>query len=347
MMYKESISVGNKYRQAYRAAIEKLADKMEENSKIRRQTVIEEIKNNPGRCREKFKAMLGWPLDSAEDKKVPDVNKIFVTETDGVSVYRLQIDVLGIPFYGILFVREDNKKRPLVIVQHGGLGAPELCADFFEGGTENYNDIIARVLKNDVNVFAPQLLLWRQELSDDEYTGTDVSYTDAMRRGIDNRLKQFGSSVAALEIFCITKCIDYFESQPYVDFQKIGMMGMSYGGFYALYTSAAETRIKCCLCCSFFNDRIKYNWTDFVWFNSGNMFTDTETALLLGSRHLYICIGDEDEVFDFDSGVKTWEELEKNLGNENNVRFIKFHGKHEFIKDDEPIRGFINDLRGN
>ncbi len=344
MMYKESINFANGYRQAYRTAIEELIHKMAKDSQSSRRKMIEQIKKDPEICRKKFKSMLGWPLNAEDDKKIPEANKIFVTETDGVSVYRLQINVLDIPFYGILFVREDGKKRPLVIVQHGGLGAPELCADFFEGGTENYNDIIARVLKYDVNVFAPQLLLWSRELSDDEYSDTGVSYTDVMRRGIDNELKQFGSSVAALEIFCIKKSIDYFENQPYVDFQKIGMMGMSYGGFYTLYTAAAEKRIKCCLCCSFFNDRIKYNWTDFVWFNSGNTFTDTEAALLLGSRPLYICIGDEDEVFDFDSGVKTWEELEKNLGNENNVHFIKFSGKHEFIKDDAPVRDFINDL---
>lgn len=343
-MYKESIDKGNKYRHEYRKGIESLIGKLNDKSEMNRAKTIDAIKKDAEKSREKFVKMLGWPLGEELEKEPPKVKNIFVFKKDEVSVYRLQIDILDIPFYGLLFVKDDNVRRPLVIVQHGGQGSPEECGGLLESGTANYNDIIDRVLKYDVNVFAPQLLLWRQEFSDDEYKGVDVNYTDAMRRGIDNRLKQFGSSITALEIYCIKRSIDFFEKQPYVESDKIGMMGLSYGGFYTLYTAAAETRIKCCFSCSFFNDRIKYNWSDWVWFNSGNLFTDLEVALLLQTRPLYICIGDEDEQFDFTSGKRIWKELEKNIACENNIHFIEFHGTHEFIRDDNSIRDFIEDL---
>lgn len=343
-MYKENIECGNKYRHAYREGIEKLVANLTAESVKKRSEVISGIRNNPELYREKFKAMLGWPLTFGKSEKVEEISRIFVTKRDEVFIYRLQIKILDIPFYGILFVREDNKKRPLVLVQHGGLGSPEICGNLLETGTENYNDIIERVLKYDVNVFAPQLLLWKKEFSFDEYTDNGVSYTDAMRRGIDNELKQFGSSITALEIYCINRTIDYFEKQTYVDSDKIGMIGMSYGGFYALYTTAIDKRIKCCLSSSFFNDRIKYNWTDWVWFDSGNTFTDVEVAMLVHPRSLYICISDEDEVFDINSGIEKWNELNSHLKEDKNIHFIKFEGNHEFIKDDKPIQEFIEDL---
>ncbi len=343
-MYKESNDCGNKYRHQYREGIEKLIENLSIQSLDNRLETINNIRDNPDTCREQLKAMLGWPLDRLKDEEIPEVNSVFVAKRDDISIYRVQIKVLEVPFYGILFVREDGKKRPLAIVQHGGLGTPELCGNLLDGGTGSYNDMVDRVLKYDVNVFAPQLLLWSQEFSFDEYDNKGISYTDAMRRGIDNRLKQFGSSVTALEIYCIIRSIDYFEKQAYVDSTKIGMMGMSYGGFYTLYTTAIEKRIKCCFSCSFFNDRIKYNAPDWVWFNSGNLFTDAEVALLVLPRPVYICIGDRDEVFDFNTGNKTWEELKDNLIDESRIHFIQFNGIHEFIKDDKPIQEFINDL---
>ena len=343
-MYKEKIDCGNMYRQEYRKGIEDLIKNLASKAKDNRKGIVEGIKSNPEEYRQKLKDMLGWPINGKKEDGIPKVNKIFVANDGEVSIYRMQIFILDMPFYGILFVKEDGKKRPLVIVQHGGLGAPEECANFLESGTANYNDMINRVLKYDVNVFAPQLLLWRQEFSYDEYKGVDITYTDAMRWKIDKQLKQLGSSIAAVEIYCITRVIDYFENEPYLDDGKIGMLGFSYGGFYTLYTTAVEKRIKCGFSCSFFNDRIKHNWDDWVWFNSANTFTDIETALLAEDRPLYICISYDDQGFDFESGKRIWSELESELTESNNIRFVEFEGRHEFITEDEPIQAFVNEL---
>jgi len=343
-MYKEKIDCGNKYRQEYRIGIENLINDLASKAKDNRRSVIDGIKRDPDEYRQRLKDMLGWPLNGIKEDGTPKVNKIFVVKNGEVSIYRIQIFILDMPFYGILFVKEDGKKRPLVIVQHGGLGAPEECANFLESGTANYNDMINRVLQFDVNVFAPQLLLWRQEFSYDEYSGVDITYTDSMRWKIDKNLKQLGSSISALEIYCIMRSIDYFEKEEYLDDRKIGMLGMSYGGFYTLYTAALEKRIKCAFSCSFFNDRIKHNWQDWVWFNSANTFTDIEVALLSRPRTLYICISYDDQGFDFASGKRIWNELEAELTEADKIRFIEFEGTHEFIKDDEPIQNFINEL---
>lgn len=344
MLYKEDVKVGNVFRQEYRDGIKDLIEKLTTKSKEIRGEKIKEIIADRENCKKEFVKILGWPLEQNDSKIIPKVNKIFIAKDGDISIYRMQFYVLDIPFYGLLFVREDGKKRPLVIAQHGGQGCPEETANLLESGTANYNNMIERVLKYDVNVFAPQLLLWRQEFSFDEYDGSGYSYEDAMRKGIDNQLKQFGSSITALEIYCIKRTIDYFEEQSFVDAERFGMLGLSYGGFYTLYTAAIEERIKCCLSCAFFNDRIKYNWSDFVWFDSGNKFTDVEVALLVQPRPLYICIADRDKCFEYESGLKTWNELESRLTEDDNIHFISFDGTHEFIKDDIILEQFINDL---
>ena len=103
-----------------------------------------------------------------------------------------------------------------------------------------------RILKNDVHVFAPQLLIWCPERYKLPFERVDI----------DRDLKQVGSSITAIEIYSIQKALDLFSEKPYIDEERIGMIGLSYGGFYTLFTAACDKRIKSCISCSFVNDRI-------------------------------------------------------------------------------------------
>lgn len=347
-MYQEDRNKGNRFRQEYLNGIYKLIEDMRKNAERNREEIAGKILKNQEFYREKFYKMLGFPLNLNSELYIPKAKRIFVAKDGAVSIYRMQFNILNIPFYGILFVKEDGRPRPFVIAQHGGLGTPEFCSDMLSGGSENYNGMVQRILTYDVNVFAPQLLLWNRDFSGDVCEGTESShtesYTDSMRRGIDNNLKQLGSSVTALEIYGLRRIIDYFEIQSYVLRDKIGFAGLSYGGFYTLFTAACDKRIKCSLSCSFFNDRIKYNWSDWTWFDSGNTFCDAETALLIYPRKLFIGIGDKDKLFDADSGVKEFEKLTAYTKEHEWVYFELFDGGHEFFKDDNIVDAFIQAL---
>ncbi len=143
-------------------------------------------------------------------------------QENGINAYRLQFETLDcVKFYGIYFEYEDKKELPLVICQHGGWGSPELCSGLLET-TSNYNEMTERVLKYGVNVFAPQMLLWKQEDYGIEFNRAEV----------DAKLKQAGSSIAAVEVFALMKSIDYLSTLDAVNENKIGMVGLSYGGFY-------------------------------------------------------------------------------------------------------------------
>ena len=210
----------------------------------------------------------------------------------------------------------------------------ELISGIYDGDTANYNDMLERVLKHDAHVFAPQLLLWDQK-----------QYEVACeRREIDARLKRVGSSVAAVELYGLMRVLDYFEAKENVS--SFGMVGLSYGGFYTLYLTALDERIKSAISCSFFNKRDQYPWSDWTWFSSAEMFDDAEIAALVYPRKLCIALGNKDELFSVSHGVRSYEvlvEMCREVGTDW-LSFLTFDGGHAFFKDDAPIEALVRDL---
>lgn len=190
-----------------------------------------------------------------------------------------------------------------------------------------------RISNHGVHIFAPQLLLWSNEY--------DVKFD---RKEIDAKLKRVGSSITAIETFGITRILDYFETTDYVS--TFGMVGLSYGGFYTLVTSAIDSRIKSAISCSFFNTRDKIGWSDWTWQDSALKFDDSGIAFLVYPRKLCIEIGNKDELFDYTHGIQSFEKI-KNLAKEVGtdwIDLIVFEGIHEFCKNDAPIKRLIDDI---
>lgn len=333
MKYKEEKAVTQVYKKNYVDGIEKIIEKRQREAESIRNKYAKDIFKNPEKYRNDLKTMLGWPLVDYQPDKIPAVNMEILSREDGYDIYRVQIEILdGLNMTGLLFKESGNLKKPLVIVQHGGWGTPELVSGIY-GSTANYNDMLLRVREKGVNVFAPQLLLW-----DEKYE------VDFNRNNIDARLKRVGSSITAIEVFGLMRILDYFQNQEYVS--SFGMVGLSYGGFYTLFTSAIDTRIKSAISCSFFNTRDMIPWCDWVWFESANKFDDAEVACLVYPRKLHIAIGDNDDIFNYKYGVESFKKLEgmcKEVGTEW-LSFDVFNGEHEFFKYDEPIQKLINDI---
>lgn len=333
-MYKEKIDAGNMYRENYIESIEKMIGDLQKKADEKRYSFFKEMANNSEVYRNELIKMLGWPL-TEYDYNVPQAKKELVTTDGTTNIYRITLDTnIGIKFYGMFFEHNDKGKLPLVIAQHGALGTPEACSGLLESGSGNYNDMVMRVYDKGVNVFAPQLLLWDQERYSIEYN----------REDIDAKLKQLGSSITAVEIYNIRKSIDYLSTLDCVDETRIGMVGLSYGGFYTLFTTAVDTRIKTAVACSQYNNRYKYSRTDWTWLNSANKFLDNEVISLVYPRYLCVLVGDRDEVFVSKPAELEYEKL-KDMFDDNWMDFYVFEGKHEFIKDDKYIDKFLTVLK--
>jgi len=332
MNFREEIKVSKKYKEEYLGGIERLIEKRQKDAKEKRKEYTKDIFKNPEKYREDLKKLLGWPLVDYEKSDSVNTEKELLFCEDGYSVYRMKVEILDGVYMTGLFYKRDNEKKPLVIVQHGGDGTPEVISGLY-GNTYNYNEMLERVRKTGFHIFAPQLLLWHGDYG--------VEYD---RKNIDAKLKRVGSSITAIEIFGIMRILDYFEKETFVT--NFGMVGLSYGGFYTLFTAAIDTRIKSAISCAFFNTRDKALFDDWSWKDFGYKFDDAEIACLIYPRKICIEIADNDELFECKYGEKSFEkvkEMSKDVGCDW-VDFIVFAGTHEFYTEDEPIKKLALDL---
>ena len=97
-----------------------------------------------------------------------------------------------------------------------------------------------------------------------------------------------------MELTCLQRALDALTARPDIDGARVGMIGLSYGGFHTLFAAAADPRIRVAVSSCFFNDRRKYGRTDWGWFNAANTFFDAEVAGLVCPRALYIEMGEND-----------------------------------------------------
>lgn len=334
MEYHEQEKYGNGYRRTYHDGLATLLNDLRRSSEVKRDNWANEIRTQPDQFRERVRGMLGWPLTERNMRNC-QCKMSYVAQDDYGTIYRMQLEIQPqLWMYGVLFIKDMDTPRPLVIAQHGGLGTPEMCSGFFD--SENYNNMTRRILSKDVNVFCPQLFLW-----DPKRFGS----WELVRNSYNNALRPLGSSIAAIELDGLTKFVDWLSCQPYVDENRIGMIGLSYGGFYTLYMAALDQRIKAALCSCYFNNKLRYNSTDWTWDGSSNMFGDAEIAALISPRKLWIQVADNDELFSVLEAEKEFLRLKKLYECPDNLKFEVFPGVHEFGNSNDGIDYIVDELK--
>ncbi len=293
--------------------------------------------------RKELTRMLGYPLSCYEDFPAPQKEEcIHVGEDEYGSIDRLWVEVLpGLFSYGLLFTPRGEGPFPLVVTLHGGEGTPEIVSSFYKNSS-NYNHLVNRIrAKADVMVYAPQLILWKDEYADE---------TCRSGQNYDVKLKQVGSSAAAIEIFKILRAVDYISTNRPVDTSRMGIAGLSYGGFYTLFTAAVAPRFRSVFSSCWFNDRYVYSWGDMTWFDSASKMLDAEVASLICPRSFCIQVGDQDPVFAYPGAVENAPKVAahyEKLGIPENFRFSVFEGSHEVDKKEDDLIWFVERLMKN
>jgi len=334
--FTEDKAVSRPYRVGYLDSVKHYLASLQNEAAEKRASFMtpQRLAQNPECYRRAYYEMLGAPLTeyaALKNEPVTCVEDTVVADTALCEIRRMRLAVLGdYTVYGILFLpHERAENAPFVTSQHGGAGTPEVCSDFF--GDNNYNHQTMRLLERGAVVFAPGLLLWNVDIFGDPYD----------RHRIDSDLKQVGSSITALEVFAIMRILDYFVTQPYCNPDRIGMTGLSYGGFFTTLTTAADLRIKSAYASCSFIDAIKYNsFTDWTWKNSANTFLEAEIAALIAPRYICFDAGNQDQLFGSDSTKAEFERLKPFFaaqGAEDHIRLFTFDGYHELDPNDDGI----------
>ena len=334
--YREAVEADNPARLAYLSGLEAYAARRQAEAARSRDAA--DLLAHPEEARKALCAVLGEPLASYAPGPAPRGEMTPLFTEGGIRAFRVTLEVLPeVPYGGILLLREGEEPRPLVICAHGKLGTPELACGF-HGSTTNYHDFVTRILDTGVHAFVPRMMLW----SDGHYHCRGVDCRDEL----DARLKQTGSSVCAVELYCLRRAMDWLCELPAVKADAIGMAGLSYGAFYTQYLTAMDTRIRSAVACSYFNDRTRYGLPDMNWQGIGNRFLDAELALLCYPRRLQLAVGDKDEMFDAKYAREEWARYRRMAADlpDDRCSFRVFEGGHGFFPEDEPLRLLASDL---
>ena len=243
------------------------------------------------------------------------------------TYYRAMFEILpGVHSEGLYVVPKSARgKSPLVISMHGGGGSPEVA--LFHGGA-NYHDMVRGAIKRGYVVYAPQHL-FRAD-----------GYPEDIRRQIDDRMRMVGTSITAVEIAKITFAMDVLLERPEVDAERVAMVGLSYGGFYAQMTPAVDRRIKVSVSSCYFGvqegryeqDELSVP-TDFRFMNRMTLFNDADLVALICPRAHQIQAGSRDNASHREPGERLAPRAAlfyEKLGLSGRFQHVVFEGGHEF-----------------
>lgn len=354
--YSEPISASRGQKEVYLSSVRRFIESEQEKATkeradalLRLLTARDTVEKEKMRAR--FRMMLGIPAPKGLDA-TPEMYTETCGEDDYGKVYRVSITVMPDFRTGGILMLPQNKARqnasgafPLVICQHGGGGTPEYLSDFFEEecGENAYCHMTEQALSAGFAVFAPLLLLWKfTRNAEEKRPAYDLDFS---RNMLDISLKQLGYSMTGLEIFCLSRMLSAVCARPDIDAARVGMAGVSYGGYFSLYTMASDTRIRAAYSAAAFNDRAKVCFGDWCYQGAAYAFFDAEAAGLCAPRPLFVDVGKADTVFDFTTAVPEAERARqyyRAAGAEENFSFFLHGAGHRHSPDTDRFLCFLN-----
>lgn len=233
--------------------------------------------------------------------------------------------------WGVLCIPKDirpGEKRPVVICQHGLEGTPYSTIDSTED-YRYYKSFTAKLAEQGFITFAPHNLY---------------------RGGNEFRVMQRKANPLKASLFSIitpqhSQILNFLVTLPFVDKDRIGFYGLSYGGKSAMRIPAIETRYKLSICSGDFNEWVRINADvhfptaymyrgseyEMVEWDLGHSFNYAEMTYLIAPRPFMVERGHFDGV-----GIDQWVNYEFSrarrvydlLGIGNSCEIEYFDGPH-------------------
>ena len=291
-----------------------------------------------GLLRAALEKTLGYPLgDAIHGSDFSAVQQTAIGEDDLAAYTLVSIPALpGVNMVGVLMEPKNHDSHapmPLIIANHGRGGMPDRPPDGkFSLMSHSNRDLARGAVERGWAVFEPVFLFYGK------------GYPGNIRDILTLRAQELGLTLPAIEITKLVRSIDYLTSRPEIDPQRVAMVGMSYGGFYTLYTTALEPRIQVAVVAAYFNDRAhvldltdwQYGFLDWRYPESLSLFTDPHLVALVCPRPLEIESGNQDQLFDIEGSrqnIPAARDYYAKLHLDSNFVFTEFTGRHDFNGD--------------
>jgi dienelactone hydrolase len=292
--------------------------------------------------RDRLDAFFGTPPPGAKEGRVTKFMQ--VGEEAQCTVFRVWVEVIdGVEAYGIYLVPKNLKaKAPLLIAQHGGGGNPEAICDL--DTRVNYRSFGREAVKRGYLVWAPALAM-RSTFSGDE------PIPGASRELLDQKLKLAGTSIIGLELYkIIASTRALMEVRPEIDAARVGMTGLSWGGFITMYATALAPFIKVAAPSGYFRDTeqlLSRAMADDARLVDREIFGGLghfQAIGLICPRPCLVQIGEQDGALNDLAGARVEAERAalyyRKLGVADRFQFHAHPGGHEF--DPEALLGFFD-----
>lgn len=349
--YREPFAQSFPNRRDQHLQIKAYADKLlEAQAERARQTVAPDFSSLAAYARsvepyrERLRAAYGAPPPGAKDGRVTAFRQI--GEDADCTIFRVWIEVVdGVDAYGLYLVpkqRPAGAKLPLLIAQHGGGGNPEAIADL--DTRENYRGFGREAVRRGYVVWAPALAM-RSTYSGDE------TIPGASREELDRKLRLAGTSIIGLELHKIIESTrTLMRTRAEIDPARVGMTGLSWGGFFTLHVTALSPFIKAAAPSGYFREsgrllqRIATGEARQPDPERYGGLGHAELIALICPRPCLVEIGEQDGALNPMAGAR--EEAERaaeyyrKLGVPERFRFSAHAGGHEF--DTKTVLDFFD-----
>lgn len=271
-----------------------------------------------------------------------------VAEFPTYTAYRVWFDVVpGVQSYGILLVPKHPKgRKPALVCLHGHQGTPEGIAGFYPEqllSKSIYRVFGRTAVERGYVAWCPFLMGYYSE----EHEPKDGPA--AQGRDILNKKAMItGRTLMGLEVAKLRRGVDFLQTLPDVDPQRIGIYGLSKGGHYTLYTAALEPRLKAAVVSGWFNDRAKkllapragpgmffityIHRDEYFLPDLLDRFGDAELGWMIAPRPLMIENGTKDTAVLIDDARREFRRVETvytRLGLSGRAQFASFVGPHQ------------------
>jgi hypothetical protein len=198
--------------------------------------------------------------------------------------------------YGLLLVPKGIKtgeRRPVVVCQHGLEGRPQDTIG--QPGYDAYKAFSARLAERGFITFAPQNL---------------YIFTDRFRT-LQRKANPLGKTLFSIITPQHQQIVDWLQTLDFVDPQRVGFYGLSYGGKTAMRVPAIVTDYCLSICSADFNEWVDKNAStrnprtyanmgeyEIFEFDLGSTFNYAEMAALIAPRPFMVERGHFDGVAD-------------------------------------------------
>ncbi len=255
-----------------------------------------------------------------------------VLSTDKYDAYRVLLDVTdGVEVYGHLLVPRGIRGRAAAVVcQHGLSGRPEMITGIGHPEDTPYHQFGRHLAERGYVVFAP--LVMHQ---------FPVEQINAQARQAD----AVGMMRVAMVVAKTRRVVEFLASLDFVDPQRIGYYGLSYGGYSAIWCSPLVEQLAATVVSGHFNDwrskitsdatptsYLRHPDDDFYNWDILHRFTHVELIAMVAPRPVAIEFGQRDGITSPEWTAYAWNQVKAirdHLGLDGRIVLAHYDGVHE------------------